>query len=311
MEKDKKESFLLYTEHSELFKLLSKEQAGELIMALFEYNQTGEIPDLEPVTKMAFVSIKLDLDRNAKKYEQKIEHLRENGKKGGRPKNIPPTKNETENEHEHENENENENKNENKTENLKIKNDEIESEKKQKKAIGFIKNQKVFLKSKKSLYDNVNVNVHDNVNVNEDVNVSLSSFSSKSSLPSQTNPIPFENTCSTSLKAVVSDEEREILEKHIRRQNKEVRNVRAYARKLIENGDYLRILKEEKEKKERERNKQPEGELSGLGYSSGKTKVKPPDLFVYEGVPPPPNCTLEAIKKRIEAKKQAFKLDSS
>ena len=90
---EKKKSFLLYTEHKELIEQLSSEQAGELFKGLFDYVLTGEVPDLDPLSKMAFISVRQDLDRNAVKYEEFVEKQRQNGLKGGRPKKEENPKN--------------------------------------------------------------------------------------------------------------------------------------------------------------------------------------------------------------------------
>ena len=168
MTEKQKDSFLLYLEHEELINELSDEEAGKLIKGLFEYVKTGEPPTLSAISNIAFISIRQDLDRNAKKYEAKVEALRRNGKKGGRPRK-----------------------------------DESEESN---------KNQMVLFETKKSLYDNDN----DNVNV-----LSLNE----------------ENT--------ISRDEREILEKYIKRNKLADKNVRAYANKIIANGDWKDIVESE------------------------------------------------------------------
>ena len=95
MTAEQKNSFLLYLEHEEFVNELSDEEAGKLIKGIFEYVKTGQTPSLSPESKMAFISIRQDLDRNAEKYEAKCEALRLNGLKGGRPKKT--LKNENEN----------------------------------------------------------------------------------------------------------------------------------------------------------------------------------------------------------------------
>ena len=81
-----KDSFILYTEHGELIEQLSDSQAGELLKSLFTYTKTGEVPELDAMCRLVFTSIRQDLDRNAQKYEQKCEKMRQNGLKGGRGK---------------------------------------------------------------------------------------------------------------------------------------------------------------------------------------------------------------------------------
>ncbi len=85
MTNNTKDSFILYTEQIELFQELSNEQAGELIKGIFDYVKTGILPEFTGMSKMAFITIRQMLDRNAEKYEEKREKMSQNGKKGGRP----------------------------------------------------------------------------------------------------------------------------------------------------------------------------------------------------------------------------------
>lgn len=81
-----KNSFVLYSEYKEQFSLLSNEEAGKLIMAIFEYTESGNVPDLDGMALMAFSFIKKQLDRDSEKYEKTVEKRREAGRSGGRPK---------------------------------------------------------------------------------------------------------------------------------------------------------------------------------------------------------------------------------
>lgn len=84
---NKQPGFVLYNTYAPQFEMLSLEDRGSLVSALFNYSMCGTIPDdLQPVVKMAFGFIKQDMDRDAEKYREKCEINRENGKKGGRPK---------------------------------------------------------------------------------------------------------------------------------------------------------------------------------------------------------------------------------
>lgn len=76
-----KDSFILYQTHKEIFEALTDEQAGKLIKAIFEYEENGTEIELDPVTKMAFLSIKISLRINQEKYENICERNRENAKK--------------------------------------------------------------------------------------------------------------------------------------------------------------------------------------------------------------------------------------
>ena len=82
-----KASFLIYLDYQEQFELLTDEQAGQLIKAIIKYEKTGEIVELDGMTKMAFSFIKTQLDRDREKYQAKCEKNRENAKKVDDQKN--------------------------------------------------------------------------------------------------------------------------------------------------------------------------------------------------------------------------------
>jgi hypothetical protein len=78
-----KDSFILYLEQKEIFDELDNEEAGELIKAIFEYQSTGETPNLSKSLKLAFIPIKNSLDRNESKWEDEKQRRREAGRLGG------------------------------------------------------------------------------------------------------------------------------------------------------------------------------------------------------------------------------------
>ena len=82
-----KGSFVFYTEYREHLSMLPLEQVGELMIALIDYQETGEVPDLPKGSALAmcFSFIKARMDKDNSKYEEKCERNRSNGKKGGRP----------------------------------------------------------------------------------------------------------------------------------------------------------------------------------------------------------------------------------
>lgn len=81
-----KKSFLMYLDYEEQFALLTDEQLGQLLRAVMEYEKTQIVPELDGIVKMAFSFIKAQLDRDREKYEDRCAKNKENGKKGGRPK---------------------------------------------------------------------------------------------------------------------------------------------------------------------------------------------------------------------------------
>ena len=65
-------SFILYQEYQKNISILTQNQKGDLLDAIFSYNEGIEI-ELDPIVKMAFSFIKSDLDRNKAKYQNIIE----------------------------------------------------------------------------------------------------------------------------------------------------------------------------------------------------------------------------------------------
>lgn len=80
-------SFLIYKDWELLFDSLdSNEQAGQLIKALFAFAKRGEIAEFTGALKMAFIMMSQQIERDGEKWERRVERLKENGSKGGRPK---------------------------------------------------------------------------------------------------------------------------------------------------------------------------------------------------------------------------------
>lgn len=86
------DSFILYTSDYQLIEGLTDEQLGQLTRALFIYARDGEVINLEPVVRMAFVFIKDKIDRNQQKYQKKCERNRENIRKRWNKSNTNDTK---------------------------------------------------------------------------------------------------------------------------------------------------------------------------------------------------------------------------
>lgn len=79
-------SFVLYTSYLKHIELLTIEQRGMLLTAIFKYASGAEPNGMDDMTRMAFSFIKSDMDENAEKYQKTVNARRESGKKGGRPK---------------------------------------------------------------------------------------------------------------------------------------------------------------------------------------------------------------------------------
>lgn len=82
-----KTSFVMYYMWGDVFENLPPEKAGELIQAIYKYQRTGTISIDDPVLSAVFEMIRIKMDEDGEKYQKKVELNRENGKKGGRPKN--------------------------------------------------------------------------------------------------------------------------------------------------------------------------------------------------------------------------------
>lgn len=104
-----KDSFILYLEQKQIFEMLTDEEAGQLIKAIFEYEDTGQTVTLDRSLQIAFLPIKNILDRNKEKYEKVVERNKKNIEKrwnkedtknttgkNGIPKNTKNTDNDSE-----------------------------------------------------------------------------------------------------------------------------------------------------------------------------------------------------------------------
>jgi len=86
-----KDSFILYTKYIHIFNALSVEQRGLLITHILNY-VNDLIPDeqedniIDPLVKMAWVSIKIDLKADLVKWKDTCKKRSDAGKKGGAPK---------------------------------------------------------------------------------------------------------------------------------------------------------------------------------------------------------------------------------
>ena len=81
---EEKISFVLYSSYEEQLNLLSNEQAGELMKAIFVYARTGEKQCQDPMVTMmlGFISYQMDID--ARKYAGSKERRREAASRAGK-----------------------------------------------------------------------------------------------------------------------------------------------------------------------------------------------------------------------------------
>jgi hypothetical protein len=81
-----RESFILYTSWYDAIRLLSQEQKGDLLDAIFNYHISGTTPEQSSTINLAFRFLKPAMDANISKYQAICEKNQLNGKLGGRPK---------------------------------------------------------------------------------------------------------------------------------------------------------------------------------------------------------------------------------
>lgn len=79
--------FPCYTSYGRILSKLSDQELGRLFRALLAYTADGTPADLPGKEAVAYDFIVDDIDRARDNYDAKCASRRENGKKGGRPKN--------------------------------------------------------------------------------------------------------------------------------------------------------------------------------------------------------------------------------
>ncbi|MBP3585431.1 MAG: hypothetical protein J6J59_07080, partial [Peptococcaceae bacterium] len=80
---EEKMSFILYGSYEEQLNMLTDEQAGKWIKAIYTYVRTGEKHNDDPLVAMLLSVAGYQLDNDARKYAEKKERLKEAGRKGG------------------------------------------------------------------------------------------------------------------------------------------------------------------------------------------------------------------------------------
>ena len=79
-------SFILYGSYEEQLDMLTDEQTGKLLKAIYVYARTGEKHSDDPMVAMMLSVISHQMDIDARKYAEKKERLRAAGRKGGKQK---------------------------------------------------------------------------------------------------------------------------------------------------------------------------------------------------------------------------------
>ena len=78
---------LIYPSHYEMMEELTDTQAGLLIKTIGRYQKGEDISISDDLVRGMWLAMKHDFDVQKEKYESVVQRNRENGKKGGRPKN--------------------------------------------------------------------------------------------------------------------------------------------------------------------------------------------------------------------------------
>ena len=77
--------FCAYHDMLEMMEPLSDAERGRLFTACLEYSRTGEAAGLGGNERFLFPSIRVQIDRDKRRYEEFSKKQAENGRKGGRP----------------------------------------------------------------------------------------------------------------------------------------------------------------------------------------------------------------------------------
>ena len=75
-----------YLSYEGMLREYTDAQCGRLVRAMLAYANRGEEPALKKTERYIWHSLKDQLDRDRLAYEAKCRRLRENGAKGGRPR---------------------------------------------------------------------------------------------------------------------------------------------------------------------------------------------------------------------------------
>ena len=81
-----KKSFILYFDNAKQINMLTDEQAGKLIKAIYQFAVTGEETEFDDIAlNIVYGFITDNIRRDTEKYQEVCMRRAENGKKGGRP----------------------------------------------------------------------------------------------------------------------------------------------------------------------------------------------------------------------------------
>lgn len=95
MAKETPKGFVLFYDYRQHLSLLSDEERGQLLMALFDYGESGTEPELTGMALMAFSFIRSQMDKDRDKYIETCQKRSRAGKQGGRPPKTSENTDET------------------------------------------------------------------------------------------------------------------------------------------------------------------------------------------------------------------------
>ena len=82
-----RDTFVFYKDWMKAIQGLPDDIRLDIYESVIEYATTGNIRGLKPMASIAFNFIKTTIDRDTEKYVSMAERNKENGKRGGRPRN--------------------------------------------------------------------------------------------------------------------------------------------------------------------------------------------------------------------------------
>ena len=119
----KPKAFNFYLDYIINIEILTDEEVGQLVRSLLHYANTGEVPKMSKIVKVAFAPMRRQMDIEFGNYEAKCQKMSENAQKRWEQKDTNGCKPMQLHTNGYKGiQNENENKNENKKENIKRKN---------------------------------------------------------------------------------------------------------------------------------------------------------------------------------------------
>lgn len=81
-----KDTFLMCKDWEQHMALLTMEQRGQLLTAIFSYQSRGELPQGDPMVQLTFSFMRSFFEESDARYDARVQANRENGAKGGRPR---------------------------------------------------------------------------------------------------------------------------------------------------------------------------------------------------------------------------------